>query len=66
MIAHGEEGKTHPCERYVAKRHFGAVEVEEVHELDRLAVAKSAVVHTARLVVKLEVDWEDFHMLCET
>lgn len=48
----------------MTERHFGPVEVEEVHELDRLAVPKSAVVDAAWLVVELEVNWEDFHMFC--
>jgi hypothetical protein len=49
----------------VAKGHLGAVEVEEVHELGRLALAKSVVVDPFRLIVELDLDGEDLDALCE-
>lgn len=50
--------------RDVAQRHLGAVEVEEVHELNGLALTQKLVVDAFGLVVEFELDWEDFSVLC--
>lgn len=42
-----------------SKRHLCSLKVEEVHQLDRLALAESAVVDPLGLVVQLELDRED-------
>jgi len=39
--------------------------VEKVHKLDGSALLKSPIVHTTRLIVELQVDWENFRMLLE-
>ena len=44
--------------------HFCSLKVEEVHQLDRLALAESAVVDPLGLVVQLELDGEDLDVFC--
>jgi len=43
------------------KRHLGAIKVEKVHQLDRLALPQGGIVDALGLVVELELDWEDLH-----
>ena len=46
----------------MAKGHFRPIEMEEVHQLNRSPGPKRSVIHSTRLVVKLDVDGEYFHL----
>jgi hypothetical protein len=47
----------------MTQSHFRSFEVEEVHQLDSLAFPQCTKVHSFRLVVELDFDWEDLDML---
>ena len=55
---------THSFDCDVSQRHLCAVEVEEVHEFDGTTFSQSTIVNTPRLVVELNIDREDFRLLC--
>jgi len=44
--------------------HFGAIEMEEVHEFNGFSLFQSPVIHTSRFVVEFQVDWENLRVLC--
>lgn len=37
--------------------HFSSIEMEEVHQLHRLALSQSSEIDSFRLVIQLELDW---------
>lgn len=57
-LATGDVERTYAVESDVTECHLRAVEMEEVHELDGLALAQGAIIDATRLIVKLETDGE--------
>lgn len=47
----------------MAQGHFSAVEVEEVHQFNRLPLPKRPVVDPPRLIVQLEINRENLRKL---
>ena len=56
--------EAHPFECDVSQGHLCAIEVEEVHELNGTTFLVRSVVNSTRLVVQLDIDREDFCLLC--
>jgi hypothetical protein len=54
----------YPLKTYMTQCHFRSVEVEEIHQLDGLALPECPVVDTPRFVVQFDVNGEYFSVLC--
>jgi hypothetical protein len=50
----------YPSDGDVSQGHLGCLEMEKVHKLDRPALPKATIVHSLRLVIQLDLDWQDF------
>jgi len=64
MVARPDRRTIYPRQGDATQGHLRTVEVEEVHELDRLALSQCLEIHPFWLIIKLEVDREDLDMLC--
>jgi hypothetical protein len=49
----------------VPQRHLGSIEMEEIHQLDRLAFSQRGKIDPLRLVIKLDLDRVDLDVFWE-